>query len=185
MKIGCVLLASGLSKRFGRNKLVEEFKGKALIERTFDALPVELFSDVVVATAYDEIEEMAYARGFRVVRNPHPETGIGGTVKLGVASMAGTDACMICVCDQPCISKETLQGMIEAYRGGIMAASFDGHRGNPVIFHHSLYAELLAIADSRSGKHVMEKHLDMLALFPVPDKRELKDIDYLHDIETF
>lgn len=185
MKIGCVLLASGLAERFGKNKLLENFEGEPLIIRAFNALPVESFSDIVVVTAYDEIEKLAHTHGFRAIRNKHPKAGVGSTIKLGVASMAGTDACMICVCDQPYMSKNTLQAMTETYTGGIMAVSFDGKRGNPVIFPRSLYGKLLAINDNQSGRSVIHQHPDMLTLFPAKTEKELKDVDYLHDIDAF
>ena len=185
MNLGCVLLASGLARRFGRNKLLEEFGGKTLAERTLDAIPGDLFSKIVTVTAYDEIEAMARARGFCTLRNTQPQRGIGSTIKLGVALMEGTDACMICVCDQPYISENTLRRMIANYSGGIVAVAFGKQRGNPVLFPGDLYGELLAIEDGRSGSSVIERHGDMLTLFNTGSKRELMDVDFVDDIDRF
>ena len=46
MRIGAVLMASGFSHRFGRNKLLQNVEGVPMIERAFQALPAELFQRV-------------------------------------------------------------------------------------------------------------------------------------------
>lgn len=182
MKIGCVLLASGLAERFGRNKLLEAVQGKTLIERTLDALPLELFSTVVVVTAYDEIQALAESRGLAAVRNHSPQSGVSLTIKLGAMAAADTDACMFCVCDQPYLDKKTLYGLVSDYDGGILALAYREKRGNPVIFPRALYGELAALGPGQSGSDVIRRHRELLRLYPVQNERELRDIDYESDM---
>lgn len=183
MEIGCVLLASGLSERFGSNKLFTSFFGKTLIENTMDALSPELFSRAVVVTAYAEVARMATERGYDLVMNDAPEAGVRYTIKLGLEQMAGMDACLFCVCDQPYISGASVAAMLAGYSGGIAALSSGGQKGNPVIFPAELFAELQSLGEGESGSAVIARHKDMLRLYPVFSALELEDVDSAEDAE--
>ncbi len=183
MKIGCVLLASGLSERFGSNKLLTSFFGKTLIENTMDALPPASFSKAVAVTAYKEVAEAAYGRGYYVVMNDSPSAGVRHTIRLGLEQMADMDACLFCVCDQPYISGASVAAMLADYRGGIAALSSGGRRGNPVLFPAELFSELQSLAEGESGSAVIARHEDMLRLYPVLSALELEDVDCAEDAE--
>ncbi len=181
MKIGCVMLASGLSERFGSNKLLTSFFGKTLIENTMDALPPELFARAVVVTAYPEVGDMAEARGYAVVFNDAPEAGVRYTIKLGLERMEGMDACLFCVCDQPYISGASVAAMLRRYAGEIAALSSGGRRGNPVIFPAEQFGELKSLGEGESGAVVIARHADKLVLHPVQSALELEDVDSAED----
>ena len=67
MRIGCVVMAAGDARRFGKNKLAAMLSGKTLIRRALEAVPAEEFHAVVVVTQYPEIEALAKEFGFRPV----------------------------------------------------------------------------------------------------------------------
>lgn len=182
MKIGCVLLASGSAERFGSNKLLTEFNGRTLIENTLAAVSADRFSRAVVVTAYDRVEALARAHGFAVVRNAHPEYGVGYTIRLGLKEIEGMDACLFCVCDQPYLSKQSVRDLLAAYTGGISALSYGAERGNPVIFPRELFGELLALGAGESGGAVIARHKDRLTLFEVKSPLELADVDTKEDL---
>ena len=64
-KIGIVVMASGWSRRFGENKLLANFQGRALISYILDTVCDKevresgLFDRPMVVTRYQQIEEMA------------------------------------------------------------------------------------------------------------------------------
>ena len=64
LSVGCVILAAGNSVRFGKNKLLTELNGKAMIERALDAIPTDKLCDTVVVTQYDEVAKLAESYGF-------------------------------------------------------------------------------------------------------------------------
>ena len=88
IKIGCVVMAAGLSSRFGSNKLLTEFEGKSLAERTLNSVPADRLDRVVVVTRFPEIQAMAEACGFEVRWNNRPEDGISLTIRLGLAALS-------------------------------------------------------------------------------------------------
>ena len=54
-KIGCVVMAAGGARRFGRNKLLSPLDGVTLAQRAIDAVPLEKLHSAVVVTGYPEI----------------------------------------------------------------------------------------------------------------------------------
>ena len=41
MNIGCIVMAAGMSSRFGGNKLAQEWQGKSLIRHALEAVPTD------------------------------------------------------------------------------------------------------------------------------------------------
>ena len=54
-RAGCLLMAAGNARRFGRNKLAQTIDGKTLIRHAMEAVPTELLAKVAVVTQYPEI----------------------------------------------------------------------------------------------------------------------------------
>lgn len=183
-KLGCVITAAGFSKRFGGNKLLAQLNGKSIIRHTLDAIPPELFSCVAVVTQYCEIAEIAEEYGFMTVFNDTPEQGISSSVKLGVCALAGCDAIMFTVADQPMLKKESIRNEVSFFllhRDNIVAAAHNGKRGNPCIFPGEFFCELTALQGDIGGSAVIKKHMDRLLLFEL-EKEQLADIDDKSDL---
>jgi len=73
-RVGAIVLAGGRSSRFGRDKLVEEIDGRALLDRAVDAVrAVATDKDVVVVMAPGR--EIPAAGVARVVRDPFAHGG--------------------------------------------------------------------------------------------------------------
>ena len=66
MKIGCVVMAAGNSRRFGGNKLLADWEGKPLAAYALDAVPAG--AEAAVVSQYPAVLAMAAERGFAAVR---------------------------------------------------------------------------------------------------------------------
>ena len=75
MKISAIVMASGLSRRMGENKLLLDFKGKKLYEHTLDMLEKSKIDEVILVSSYKEILEDGEKRGFKTVYNDNNEVG--------------------------------------------------------------------------------------------------------------
>lgn len=179
MRIGCVVLASGTSSRFGTNKLLMDFRGVPLFEWTLRAIPRDVFAGTVVVTPYEPIMRRAREFGFTCVANPDPHAGPGFTTKLGLGALldSNLDACMFCVCDQPYLSPFSLRGMVHAFGGGMLALSWNNRRGNPVLFDKEFFTQLLDIPDNRGGSAVIRQQPDALGMYEAECALELADAD--------
>ena len=90
LHIGCLVMAAGSSRRFGRDKLSAEVGGKTLLRRALEAVPAEEFHRVTVVTQHGGA--LASEFGFDAVCNDRPEEGLSRTVRLGTEAMADCDA---------------------------------------------------------------------------------------------
>ena len=172
-KLGCVIMASGLGKRFGGNKLMAELKGKPLIQYALDATE-GIFERRVVVTRHKEVEELCRRQGVPVVFHSLPYRS--DTVRLGLESLgAGTDAgksgteaeikiappaenglegCMFCPGDQPMLGRETVASLALCAASGkntIWRAAWNGQEGSPVLFPAWVFPELLALPEGKGG----------------------------------
>ncbi len=57
--ITAIIMASGLSKRMGENKLLLKYKDKTIIEYVFDEISKVEFKEVIVVSSYDEIKDIS------------------------------------------------------------------------------------------------------------------------------
>lgn len=185
LSLGCVILASGNSARFGKNKLLVPVQGKPMIERAFEAVPAQALSDVVVITQYEDIEALAGRFGFRCVRNRSPELGLSHSVRLGTLALRECcDGILYQVADQPWLKRESVSRMLEVFRahpGSIVSMSCGGRRGNPCVFPKTCFDELCRLTGDRGGRAVIEGNGHPLILFEAAGA-ELADIDTPEDL---
>lgn len=204
-KLGCVIMASGLGKRFGGNKLMAELKGKPLIQYALDATE-GIFERRVVVTRHKEVEELCRRQGVPVVFHSLPYRS--DTVRLGLESLgAGTDAgksgteteikiappaenglegCMFCPGDQPMLGRETVASLALCAASGkntIWRVAWNGQEGSPVLFPAWVFPELLALPEGKGGGFAAGKHRELVRTVSARSQWELKDVDCLEDLE--
>lgn len=179
LRIGCLVMAAGSGSRFGRNKLEAVIDGKTLLRRALEAVPREEFACVTVVTQYDGAAALAEEFGFAVVRNDRPEDGLSRTVRLGTEAMAGCNAIMYQVADQPLLERDTVRREVElfrAYPDRIVGLGHNGVRGNPCIFPRRFFPELMALTGDTGGNVVIRAHPESLLLYETA-AAELRDVD--------
>ncbi|HNX62997.1 MAG TPA: nucleotidyltransferase family protein [Candidatus Limiplasma sp.] len=183
MEIGCVILASGESVRFGSNKLLADFCGKPLLTHLLDALPGGLTT--VVVTRSVAVCELAKANGFRCLLHRQPE--VRDTIRLGLAALPDTEGCLFCVGDQPLLTAETIQKVVDAYREDptrIVRAAYGERQGNPALFPPSLYGELATLAEGEAGVTVIRRHPELVRTVQAAFAEELADADTPEALEA-
>ena len=188
MNIACVVLAAGLAKRFGGDKLLHPIEGVSILRRTMAALvdPRLVPRFAVVPAGCAAVGSIARECGFQTVPNAHPEDGLSGSVRLGLAAAAESDAVLFAVGDQPFLcaaSVSRLADLFETKNHGCMAAlSYHGSRGNPVVFSRAYYDELMQLSGDRGGSTVIAAHPELLLLCEAGSERELFDVDRKEDL---
>lgn len=188
MRLGCVVMAAGASRRFGENKLLKTFGGVPLYRRALEAVPESEFDMVCVVTGSKEVAELAASRGFRTACNDRPELGVSRTIRLGLEGMTQMDGVLFMTADQPLLTADTLRRLAEAFRQApqcIWAAAANGVRGNPCLFPRTLFGELTKLEGDTGGGAVIRAHRDWLRLVETP-AWELADCDTvqaLRDLE--
>ncbi|MGI6070366.1 MAG: nucleotidyltransferase family protein [Blautia sp.] len=187
MKIRVIYLAAGFSRRFGENKLLYQWEGKALYRHLLDrwiALWMERqdIGEIVVVTRYPQIGEELADAPVRTIFNEHSHLGISSSLQAGLRTGGEEemDAYLCSVADQPYLQKDTLAAFLDGYENsgkGIGVIECGGHLGNPVIFHKKYRDELLSLTGDRGGKQVVKAHRGDIWALKLRDSKELQDID--------
>ena len=180
-KMAIILEAAGNSSRFGSNKLLHKMEdGRPMIASILDAVrPVEVCKRILV-TQYDEVA--ALAPDSKVVMNDKPDLGISHSMQLGLRAAGDADAYMFCVCDQPGITKSTLERLIGAYKkgtAGIVSLAWQGKMCNPKIFSSRYKEELMRLSGDTGGRQIISSHKDDILLIEADSEDEVRDIDTL------
>lgn len=173
----CVIMASGLGKRFGDNKLMADFLGKPMITRILDATE-GLFRKRVVVTRHENVAELCRDRDVLVVLHDLPHRS--DTVRLGLKAVGDTERCMFCPGDQPLLSKDTIAALLLCAVNKpetIWRTCYDQIPGSPVLFPKWAFSELLTLPTGKGGGMVIEHHPENLCMMRVSDPRELMDAD--------
>ena len=175
--VGCVIMASGLGKRFGSNKLMADFHGKPMILRAIEAS--EAFaSHRVVVTRHPEVEDLCRELGVEVILHDQPHRS--DTVRLGLEALSDMDGCLFLPGDQPLLRRETVEAMVSQWKENPEAILRPFHRdtpGSPVLFPKWTFPELLALPEGKGGGYVLKKFPDWVKKYFVEDSFELMDVD--------
>ena len=181
-KIGCVIMASGLSVRFGKNKLFAEWDGKTFLERILDTTE-GIFARRVVVTRSEEAVEFCRKKGVEVIFHSFPNRN--DTVRLGTAYMEGMDGVLFCPCDQPMLRRESLLGLLEAFQeGDILRLAYGEKTGMPVLFDQAYFTELQSLPEKRGGSYLIGKYGKRVKAVQATEEYELFDVDTPMELEA-
>ena len=182
-RTGCVIMASGLGKRFGGNKLMAPFQGRPMIQRALDATE-GLFSCRVVVTRHESVAALCRKQDVAVVLHDLPHRS--DTVRLGLEALGDLDACMFLPGDQPLLRRETVSMLLENWKQHtecIVRPIFEDTEGSPVIFPAWTFPELKDLPEGKGGSSVIKDHPREVFRVPVPDPFELADADTPQTLE--
>jgi molybdenum cofactor cytidylyltransferase len=181
--IAGVLLAAGQSTRFGRQKLLESWRGEPLIRKTARSfLEAGLRTIVVVVSPDPRLVDALAGLALTTVENAHPENGISSSIAIGLRALPETtDAALIGVGDQPYLTAQAIEQLVRAFSSGrIVVPRWGDHRGNPPVFDRRFFAELLTLDGDRGGQGVIAAHPDAVIEVQLP-ARLGDDIDRPED----
>ena len=180
MKINLILLAAGNSKRFNGNKLLAIYKNKPIYMYIVEKVVNLKINKIICVTQYEEIKEALLNTNINVVMNNNSNLGISSSIKIGINFDKNADGYMFMVCDQPFISIQTLNSVIDNFiKGdkGIVCVGCGNNKGNPVIFSKKYINELLSLEGDNGGKVIIKGNLNDLKIVNINNRIELVDID--------
>ena len=209
LTVGCVIMASGLSRRFGTNKLLAPFDGQPLLYRAFAATDTPQLSARIVVTRSENVQALCRAHGVPVLLHSLP--GRNDTVRLGLSALLEQQpelsGCMFLPGDQPLLRRETVEAMTERFcheqpsttewqketereifRLGAVADNDPAPLvGSPVLFGSSFFSELLTLPENKGGNVLLKKYPAQVRTICIADSAELLDADtpeVLQQLET-
>ncbi|GAB2807475.1 nucleotidyltransferase family protein [Streptomyces daliensis] len=185
-----LLLAAGGGRRLGgRPKALLPHHGRPLVEHAVRALRDGGCGTVhiVLGAAAREVRERAALEGCVLLDNPDWAEGMGGSLRLGLGSLAatGAEAALVSLVDQPGVGAEAVARVRAAYRspGSLAAAAYGGRRGHPVLVGAGHWAGVAAgAAGDQGARTYLREHADALALVECGDIADPGDIDTPEDL---
>ncbi len=180
-KPAAIILAAGLSRRMGKNKLLMDFNGKPLVEHLLQSLPYHLFSTVIMVTAEDIFTALGEKyNDIKIIINTSPQRGQNFSIHLGLCSSPLSVGYCFFVADQPFICKKTIEALTYVFSKNpdrIIIPHIQNQNGNPVFFPACYRQELLELKGDSGGKTVIKNHPEAVLYVPCSDKKEFFDID--------
>lgn len=184
-----VLLAAGRSSRYGTaNKLLDTVDGQPIVRHALDSLVAGGVDDVLAVVGYEADRVEGVLGDTEVVRNDDWQDGIGTSVALGARKAAATDAdaAVFALGDMPWVDPASVAALLDAFdadSGSVLAAAYQGQRGNPVLFDRAHFESLAALDGETGGAAVFEM-ADDAALVETGDPGVCRDIDEPGDLDT-
>jgi nicotine blue oxidoreductase len=165
--IAAVVLAAGASTRFGSPKQ------RLLVEPVLERVRASGVDDVLVVLGAHELEPSA-----RAVRCPDWDRGPGASLRCGLASLGPeVEAAVVVLADGPDLASEAIDRVVAAWRASradVVAASYGGVRGHPVVLARSAWKHVPdAGARSLEAEHV-----------PCDDLGSPGDVDFADDLPS-
>lgn len=158
MSPAAVILAAGLSNRFGSDKLRAPWGPDLLLPFFLRRWPEELFSQRVVVTSADKAHLVP--SGFDVVINPDPGRGQGSSIALGARALkTDVPGVVYSVADMPCLRPQTIERLVRAalQRPHQPHALARGDKlANPVYFPARLIGDLQNLFFRDTGKVLLK-----------------------------
>lgn len=181
-----VLLAAGLGRRFGGDKLVY---------RLPDGTPMAVAAAAnlrgacervvaVVRPDHDPLAALLADAGCEIVFCPEADGGMGHSLAAAVRATADASGWIVALADMPFIASSSHHAIASCILTGasLAATQYQGRRGHPVGFSSVWYPELAAMTGDQGGRAILENHRQNLILCPVEDPGVVWDIDRPEDL---
>ena len=190
--VGCVIMASGLARRFGSNKLLADFGGRPLLCRALEVTATPALAARVVVTRSAEVKALCDAQAVPCLLHSLP--GRNDTVRLGLEALLeqcpGLAGCIFLPGDQPLLQRETLEALIAAFaqtqketERAIFRLAFQAENdpeplvGSPVLFGCGYFSALRTLPEGKGGSVLLRRYPERVCNVFTADRAELLDAD--------
>lgn len=191
-RVGGVILAAGLSRRFGTNKLLAPFLAKPLVRWVVEAALDSRLRVVAVVLGHEQEEIHAALADLEAdarlifVRNDRYLQGQSSSVIAGLSAVESkVRAVMFLPGDQPRLDSAVINRIITAFEQGghdICHPVVAGRPCSPAIFGARHFPALRALRGDRGGRAVIDANPGSVATLPFLDDTPFRDVDLVGDL---
>jgi len=187
-----IILAAGMSTRFGKPKQLLRLKGKYLIEWVLDAVLNSHLENIILVLGYknreifEAISEKAYHPALQVVVNDRFSEGLSQSLLAGLRMVQKTfPSVMFLLGDQPMVDSRMINHLLDRFWESdkdICVPTFQEKRGNPTIFSRNLYNQLLDIKGDVGARNIIKEHPEHVLYVEIDNSLYFLDIDTEEDL---
>ncbi|MBI5034956.1 MAG: putative selenium-dependent hydroxylase accessory protein YqeC [Chloroflexi bacterium] len=185
-RVAAIVLAAGAGTRMiGQVKQLLPWRGKTLIENAIDIAAKSIANEtlVVLGARAEEIRAVIRNAPARVVLNRDWQVGHSTSIRAGLNALSKKiDAAIFINADQPLLTSEVVNAVIQRYRetdAGIVTPEYAGKRGSPVLFDRRYFQELSNLQGEEGGREVLLKYPAERVQFT--DARLGSDVDTIEE----
>lgn len=182
-----IVLAAGIAKRFGRNKMLALFRGKPLLCWAVEAALASRLQRVVVVLGH-ESERVRSMLGhfvendrFEAVVNAAYQDGQSRSVIVGlIAVETDFSAAMFLMGDQPLLDASVINKLISAHESSgkaICYPSCKGTRRNPVIFAERFFPDILTLTGDTGARALIDANPGAATSVEFAQESFFQDVD--------
>lgn len=175
-----LVLAAGAGRRFGSPKALAVLDGVRLVDRAVGVLTDGGCSQVLVVSGAAALR----VAGAAVVDNPHWDTGMGSSLRIGLAALRA-DATVVLLVDTPWVGPDAVRRLVAAHaRGAVVAqATYAGLPGHPVLLSRSVWPDVSALALGDQGARAfLRAHPDLVTPVDCDGTGDPRDVDVPEDL---
>jgi molybdenum cofactor cytidylyltransferase len=173
----------------GRPKQLLDWGGRPLVRAAVEvALAARLDPLlVVVGGAHAAVADALAGMPLRMIANPDYAAGQSTSLRAGIAALGQeADAVVVLLGDQPFVTSAIVERLVAEWQASgalIVAPTYAGQRGNPVLFARAVFPELLRVQGDQGARTVLAADHARVRLVAFDDPRPLADIDTPEDYE--
>jgi molybdenum cofactor cytidylyltransferase len=163
---------------------MEEINGRPLVRIAAEQLIASQAKPVIVVTGHqrERIERALAGLPVRFVHNSDFADGLSTSLKAGIKAVPpDADAALVMLGDMPQVGAKLIDRLISAFdpeRGALVVVpTFDGKRGNPVLWSRRFFPDLMAVDGDVGARHLIGAYPEAVAEVAVEDAAALTDID--------
>ena len=175
--LAAAILAAGESRRMGTPKALIPYRGRTFVEHLLEVTrhPRVSVTRIVLGAGASEMREKLSGQEAAIVVNPNWHSGQLSSIHAAIRSLpqGTTEGLILCPVDHPVVSAKLVSELIDTFdasRKLIILPTFKGQRGHPVIFHATLYEELLSARPEIGARQVVWAHADDVAEVPTDEE---------------
>lgn len=166
-----IILAAGESSRMKQSKQLLAFKDKTLLRHAADEAQKSKIPVVIVLGANEEkIKQLLVNVSAEIVFNERWKDGLSSSIRAGLKKALENNIdienCILCVCDQPYISANLFQQLLDKKKASgkkIITCTYVGTLGTPVLFDKKYFKVLMDLQGDEGAKKLLSLYSDDVA----------------------
>jgi molybdenum cofactor cytidylyltransferase len=187
-KTGIIILAAGSSSRMGEPKQLMMYKNKTFLQHIIGEAKDANLEPVICIAGYQSelIMKNITGMGISIVYNENWREGMGSGISAGIKQLLLSDveSVILAVSDQPHVSSDLfgkMKALKEQSEKGIVASSYAGTLGTPVLFTKEYFNQLKSLEGNQGAKNIVKLNMDDVC--SIEFEKGSIDIDTKEDYE--
>lgn len=188
-RIGGILLAAGVGRRFGRDKrLARLADGRTLLEHALAGLARVCDQTLLVLGVHDDVAALGLQlpAGVVAMSAARSEGGMGFSLADAIIEpeVGSWDGCLVGLADKPFVREQTVRAVRDLLaQHALVVPTHQGKAGHPVGFARCHFAALARMSGDQGARTMIQRLRDEACFVEFDDPGVIADIDTPGDLE--